>query len=150
VTLIRLPGDAQLESKPGQLREVTREEASDGISFQECRKRSERTISITLLAESSSRSLTITWSYLSGLGIWDYVMSMVPGLYPDQKLWMLSAAGGLLALSLGIGVWKFRSSEVPFMAWPLGPIVGVVLLLELAECVAGAFQVFYTVSHIVH
>jgi len=55
-----------------------------------------------------------------------YVMSMVPGVPRGQKLWMLSIAGVLLASSLGIGVWKFRTSEAPFMAWPLGPIVGVV------------------------
>lgn len=89
---------------------------------------------------------------LSGLAtlVWlafTYVMSMVPGVYPEQKLWMLSVAGALLAASLGIGIWKFRTSEVPFMAWPLGPIVGVVLILELAECVIGIFRVSLAIFH---
>jgi hypothetical protein len=70
-----------------------------------------------------------------------YVMSMVPGVPPGQKLWMLSVAGGLLVASLGIGVWKFRTTEAPIMAWPLGTVVGVALSLELAECVIGVFQV---------
>lgn len=70
-----------------------------------------------------------------------YVMSMVPGVSPAQKLWMLSLAGVLLVVSLGIGAWKFRTNDAPIMAWLLGPVVSVLLLLELAECVIGVFQV---------
>jgi hypothetical protein len=73
-----------------------------------------------------------------------YVMSMVPGVPLSQKLWMLSIAGTLLIASLGIGAWKFWTDKVPLMAWPLGPIVGVVLLLELAECIISIFQLATT------
>jgi len=70
-----------------------------------------------------------------------YVMSMVPGLYLHEKLLMLVTAGVLLVASLGIGLWKFRTNSAPVMAWPVGPIVCVVLLFELAECIIGIFQV---------
>jgi hypothetical protein len=62
-------------------------------------------------------------------------MLMVPGVLPGAKLWMLSIAGVAVAISLGIGVWKFSSTDAPVTAWPLGPLVGVILLGELAECV---------------
>lgn len=62
-------------------------------------------------------------------------MLMVPGVLPGAKLSMLSIAGVAVAISLGIGVWKFSSTDAPVTAWPLGPLVGVILLGELAECV---------------
>jgi hypothetical protein len=71
-----------------------------------------------------------------------YVMSVVPGIYPGEKLWMLSVAGVMLAASLGIGVWKFRTSEALFMTSPLGAALSMVLLLELAVCIASVFQVY--------
>ncbi|MEO6828538.1 MAG: hypothetical protein ABI164_01915 [Acidobacteriaceae bacterium] len=40
--------------------------------------------------------------------LFTYVMSMTPGLYPHEKLWMLATAGVLPGVSLVIGVWKFR------------------------------------------
>jgi hypothetical protein len=70
-----------------------------------------------------------------------YVMSMVPGIYPGQKLWMLAIEIGLLIVSLGLGIWGFRTSEAPFTAGRLGTIVGVVLILELALCIISVFQV---------
>src|SRR5437868_4941421 len=70
-----------------------------------------------------------------------YTMSMVPGIYASQKLWMLAIEIGLLALSLGLGLWGFRTSEAPFTAGKSGLIVGVVLILELALCVVSVFQV---------
>ena len=66
-------------------------------------------------------------------------MLMVPGVLPSTKLWMLSVAGAAAAISLSVGVWRFGSTEAPVMAWPLGPVMGVVLLLELAECAISVF-----------
>jgi hypothetical protein len=70
-----------------------------------------------------------------------YVMMMVPGVPAADKLWMLSIAGGLLAASLGTGIWKFRTTDAPITAWPLGPVVWLFLLLELGICALGVFQV---------
>jgi len=70
-----------------------------------------------------------------------YVMMMVPGVPANQKIWMLTIAGGLLVLPLGIGIWRFGTSDAPIMARPFGPVVWVLLLLELAVCVVGMFQV---------
>jgi hypothetical protein len=61
-------------------------------------------------------------------------MLMVPGLTHSTKIWMLSASGIAVAISLAIGMWRFGSTEAPIMEWPLGPTLAVVLLLELAEC----------------
>ena len=76
-----------------------------------------------------------------------YTMSMVPGIYASQKLWMLAIEIGLLALSLGLGLWGFRTSEAPFTAGRFGLIVGVVLILELALCIISVFQVAIATHH---
>jgi hypothetical protein len=70
-----------------------------------------------------------------------YVMSMVPGVPSVQKLWMLSVSGSLSAVSLGVGMWKFRTTEAPTLARPIETVVGVLLLLELTVCIIGIFQV---------
>ena len=67
-------------------------------------------------------------------------MLMVPGIMPSTKMWMLSVAGVAVAASLGVGTWRFSTTEAPVMVRPLGPILAVVLLLELAECVISVFQ----------
>jgi hypothetical protein len=66
-------------------------------------------------------------------------MLMVPGIAPSTKMWMLSVVGVAVAISLGVGTWRFSSTEAPVTIWPLGPVVGVVLLLELTECVVSVF-----------
>lgn len=43
-------------------------------------------------------------------------MLMVPGVLPSAKLWMLSIAGVAAAVSLGIVVWKFGTTEAPVAA----------------------------------
>jgi hypothetical protein len=63
------------------------------------------------------------------------MMMMVPGVLLSEKLWMLSIAAVALAFPLGIGVWRFGTTEAPIMEWPLGPLMGVILLLEEAQCV---------------
>jgi hypothetical protein len=73
-------------------------------------------------------------------------MLMVPGIRPSTKIWMLSVVGVALAISLGVGTWRFTSTEAPVTIWPLGPMVCVVLLLELAECVINIF-VLATKAH---
>ena len=52
---------------------------------------------------------------------------------------MLSVVGVAVATSLGVGAWRFSSTEAPIAVWPLGPMVAVVLLLELAYCVVAVF-----------
>jgi hypothetical protein len=66
-------------------------------------------------------------------------MLMVPGIMPSTKMWMLSVVGFAAAISLLVGTWRFGSTEAPVTVWPLGPILGVVLLLELAYCVINVF-----------
>ncbi|ADV82021.1 hypothetical protein [Terriglobus saanensis] len=61
-------------------------------------------------------------------------MLIVPGVTSSRKIWMLTVMGVGAAASLGIGLWRFRSTEAPATLWPLGPIIGVVLLLEFAYC----------------
>ena len=65
---------------------------------------------------------------------------MVPGIAPSTKMWMLSVVGVAVATSLGVGTWRFGSTEAPVTVWPLGPMVAVVLLLELAYCVIGVIR----------
>ena len=76
-----------------------------------------------------------------------YVMMMVPGVPAAQKIWMLSIAGVLLVLPLVIGVWRFGTSDALVMTRPLGPVVWVLLLLELGVCVLGVFQVIAAPVH---
>ena len=66
-------------------------------------------------------------------------MLTVPGILPSSKIMMLTAVGTGLAIALGVGIWRFGSTEAPATLWPLGPVSGVVLLLELAHCAVGIF-----------
>jgi hypothetical protein len=84
--------------------------------------------------------LNLYWQ-LSGLATLVYLLVVgglmtVPGVDSATKLLLLSFTGLLLALPLVIGVWKFRESEVPITAWPLGPVVGVILMLQFVLSVA--------------
>ncbi len=67
------------------------------------------------------------------------IMLMVPGIPPSEKMWRLSAVGVAVAISLAVGTWRFSSTEAPVTIWPFGPMVCVVLLLELAHCVVSVF-----------
>jgi hypothetical protein len=78
---------------------------------------------------------------LSGLAtlvflLFVFLMMMVPGVPDTDKLWMLSISSVLLLIPLLVGVWKFDSSDAPLTSWPLGPLVSVILLIELTWCVA--------------
>jgi len=64
-------------------------------------------------------------------------IQMVPGIAAFTKVWMLSVAGVAVAISLAVGTWRPNSTEAPVTIWPLGSMVCVVLLLELAVCVVG-------------
>jgi len=63
------------------------------------------------------------------------VMLMVPGVSPSAELQMLSIAGIALAASICIGVWKPSTTDAPLAAQPVGAVMGVILLIELAMCV---------------
>jgi hypothetical protein len=66
-------------------------------------------------------------------------MLMVPGILPSSKILILTAVGTSLAIALGVGMWRFGSTDAPATLWPLGPVSGVVLLLELVHCAVGIF-----------
>jgi hypothetical protein len=66
-------------------------------------------------------------------------MLTVPGILSSSKIVMLTAIGTSLAIALGVGMWRFGSTDAPATLWPLGPVSGVVLLLELAHCAVGIF-----------
>ena len=68
-------------------------------------------------------------------------MLMVPGVLPSAKLWMLSVAAVALATSLGVGAWNFGTTDAPAMDRPLGLVMGVILLLQLAWCITGIVNV---------
>jgi hypothetical protein len=70
-----------------------------------------------------------------------FPMLIVPGVLSFTKIWMLSVAGASAAVALGVGMWRFGNTEVPATIWPLGPIAGVVLLLELAYCAINVFLI---------
>lgn len=70
-----------------------------------------------------------------------YVMTMSPAGGSAPKLWMLSIAGGLLAVPLCIGTWKFTTTEAPIKAWPFETLLAVLLFLELLRCIIGIIGV---------
>lgn len=61
-------------------------------------------------------------------------MMLVPGITSRSKLGMLSIAGVGLLVSLGVGGWKYETTEAPLTSWRLGPIFSVVLAIELIFC----------------
>jgi hypothetical protein len=71
--------------------------------------------------------------------IFSATMLTVPGILASTRMWMLSVAGIAVAISLGIGIWRFGSTEAPAMVWPAGTMLSVVLLLELADCLINVF-----------
>jgi hypothetical protein len=52
----------------------------------------------------------------------------------DSVLALCSAL--LLAVPLVIGTWRVGDTEAPIRIWPLGPIVAIILVLELVIAVA--------------
>jgi hypothetical protein len=90
--------------------------------------------------ESSTRKVRLWLYWSSAIGatlvflLFMVSMLMVPGIQPSMKMWMLTFAGVGVAISLGVGLWRFGSTEAPATLWPLGPVGSVVLLLELAYC----------------
>jgi hypothetical protein len=96
----------------------------------------------------SSDGRTRLWLYwISAIGttlvflLFMATMLMVPGVLLSTKIWMLSVVAASAMVALGIGAWRFSSTEAPLMMWPLGTAMGVVLLLELLQCIIGIFQV---------
>jgi hypothetical protein len=73
--------------------------------------------------------------------VFTYTMSMVPGIDPGRKLWMLTIEIVLLAVPLGLGIWKFRATDAPLAAGRMHLIIGVLIILELAVCIVSVFQV---------
>lgn len=117
----------------------------------EC-KRMEVRVAINRDVETESRVSRVRfWAYwlaaaASTLLFFFFIaaMLMVPGVLSSTKIWMLSVVGVGAALSLAIGMWRFGSTEAPATLRPLGPVAGVVLLLELAYC---SINVFLLAAH---
>lgn len=61
-------------------------------------------------------------------------MLMVPGGTPGEKMTMCSIVCVAAGVSLCVGVWKFGTTDAPLMAGPLGPVMAVVLLVEMGLC----------------
>jgi len=66
-----------------------------------------------------------------------FLLLMVPGVEPLEKVWLLLPLIVLLTGSLIIGSWKTKGSKAPMTMWPLGPVIGGVLVLELVHCIIG-------------
>ena len=64
---------------------------------------------------------------------------MVPGMYPRDQLFLFTSAAAVLIVPLMLG--SLRLSKGPVGKWPLNPLIGIVLLFELGECVFGIFKV---------
>jgi hypothetical protein len=82
--------------------------------------------------------LGVLSTLLFGLSI--TTMVMVPGIIPSAKMWMLCVVGLAVAVSLGLGTWRFGSTEAPVMVRPFGPILAAILLVELIYCAIGMFR----------
>jgi len=99
-----------------------------------------------MMHTGSSDGRTRLWLYW-GLGIittlvfllFITTIEMVPGISQSGKVWMLSAVGVAAITALGIGSWKFSSTEAPAMLWPLGSVMAVLLLMEVLLCIIGVF-----------
>ncbi len=74
-------------------------------------------------------------------------MMMVPGILSGGKLVMLSVAGFALALSLGIGAWRLRTTDSPITAGSLYASIAVILLIQLGMCVIGIARIAIEASH---
>lgn len=64
---------------------------------------------------------------------------LVPGMYPKDQLKLFAFTAAVLIASLVVGSWGVR--KAPLARWPLDPLIGVVLLFQLAECLFGVFKV---------
>lgn len=76
-----------------------------------------------------------------------FMLMMVPGVYSGTKLWMMSFAAVLLSIPVIIGIWKPSTSEAPVKVYPLGTVVFVVLILELASCLPNVVMLALIVLH---
>jgi hypothetical protein len=76
-----------------------------------------------------------------------FMLMMVPGVYSGDKLWLISFAAVLLSVPMIIGIWKFNTSEAPIAVWPLGTVVFVILMLEMAICLIQIVTLMLIVLH---
>jgi hypothetical protein len=73
-------------------------------------------------------------------------VSMVPGMYPPDQLLLFSSATVAVLVALAVGLWRFRTakaplSKAPLFRWPLGPIIGAILVFEAIVCFIGISKV---------
>jgi hypothetical protein len=66
---------------------------------------------------------------------------MVPGILPSEYRWMFGSDAVLLTCSLIVGLWRFATTDAPISRQPIGPVLGVIVTLELAYCIATLISV---------
>ena len=69
----------------------------------------------------------------------------IPGMYPRDQFLLFAAAATMLIASLIVGSWGLK--KAPPAKWPLDPLIGLVVLLEIAECLFGLIKVAPAVFH---
>ena len=92
-------------------------------------------------AEEGRRRKHLYWA-LSGVSTFVFVLfvfmlMMVPGVEDATKLWMLSMAGTMLAVSLALGIWRPQTSEAQITTGLSGLVIAIILGLELVQCLLG-------------
>jgi len=82
---------------------------------------------------------------LSGVAASILAMFLIPvPLIPAHGvLWMLSISGTLLIAAIGTGFWRLKSADAPATVWPVGPVVAVINIIELAICIWGFFEMVF-------
>jgi hypothetical protein len=92
-------------------------------------------------AEAGRRRKYLYW-VLSGVSTFVFVLfvfmlMMVPRVENATKLWMLSVAGTMLAVSFALGVWRSHTSEAQITNGLSGSVIALILVLELVQCLLG-------------
>jgi hypothetical protein len=91
--------------------------------------------------EASSRNGRFYWflssAILSSLlfGLFIFTCMMVPGMLPNEKRWMFGTDAILLACPLIVGLWRFAATDAPVNKLPLGPVIELVVALEIIVCI---------------
>jgi len=96
------------------------------------------------IGNAHQKTRTNLYWLLSGFATFVYLLIVsglmtVPGVEPATKLFLLSFAALLLALPIVIGIWRFGDTDTPISAYPVGPIIGVVLMLQFALSLVQVF-----------
>ena len=75
------------------------------------------------------------------------LMMSVPGVLVSSKMKMLTISVIGAGISLVIGIWKFESTDAPITHYPVGPILCIILFLELGVCIFNLIDMYLHPSH---